>query len=340
MSDMIKIRKKDYRKEKVQEIYDNNIDHQLASSGGFSCYGIEGNWRGKTKKNYLSMTEQNYEINEIIKKYKSNKNEIKGFSSKYILQLSDLLGQKDKNFSKKRLELYKNRINRKNENKKIDKNNEQDFKTLSVNSKLERMFKSKKSDTVTMFCSSTYKKTKSKKLKNKKSCETLNNELSIKSKSLKSLLSSDDNKRLFKNKSKEAQSVLLTQIYGNKKEDNIYDNSFGGKEEFLLSGNKEKYQEYLKKEYNFYNNDNLNQVLFLYAKNKRIELFKNVKNYKFLKPKKNAADRNNLINKILREKNNNDFELPKIAFRARKNKKMNFLKDCEKIYEKIQKNLC
>ena len=330
---MIKIKRKNYIKEKAQEKIESNINHQLA---GFSSFSNEDKWRGKSNHNCLTTTEKNYEINEIIRKYQSNKDEIKGYSSRYLLQLSDLLGQKDKNFIKKRFELYNKRINGKKGNKNVDKE-----KTLSnVNSKLDKIFNSKKSDTVTMFCTSTFRKNKIKKINNKKSYETINNNLPMKSKSLKTLLTTANKNNLLRGKVKDAQSVLLTQLYGNQKGEDYYDKPLGGKEEFLLDGDKEKYQEFLKKEYNFYNNDNLNQVLFLYDKNKRIELFKNIKNYKFLKLKKNLAFRDNFITKILREKNNNDSDLPKISFKSKNNKKMNFLKDCEKICENIQKKIC
>ena len=332
---MIKIKRKNYIKEKAQAKFESNINHQLA---GFSNFSNEDKWRGKSNHNCLTTTEQNYEINEIIKKYQSSKDEIKGYSSKYLLQLSDLLGQKDKNFIKKRFELYNNRINGKKVNKNLNK--EKEIKTLSnVNSKLDKIFNSKKSDTVTMFCTS-FRKNKIKKINNKKNYDTVNNNLPIKSKSLKTLLTTKNKNNLLRSKGKEAQSVLITQLYGNQKNEDFYDKPLGGKEEFLLDGDKEKYQEFLKKEYNFYNNDNLNQVLYIYEKNKRIELFKNIKNYKFLKLKKNLAFRNNFITKILREKNNNDSDLPKISFKSKNNKKMNFIKDCEKICENIQKKLC
>ena len=75
---------------------------------------------------------------------------MKGFGSKYLLQLSDLLGQKDKNFTKKRLELYSKRI-AKTINNNEENNTLQKYNSLSnIKGKLKLIFDSKKSGSVSM----------------------------------------------------------------------------------------------------------------------------------------------------------------------------------------------
>ena len=66
-----------------------------------------------------------------MKKYQTNQDELNGYNYKYVLELSDLLGQKDKGFSKKRLELYNNRIE--NDKKQYSKTN----KKLSKNTPIQ-----------------------------------------------------------------------------------------------------------------------------------------------------------------------------------------------------------
>ena len=222
---MIKIRKKNYLKEKAIEKYEANIDNQIFASNALSTERFENNWRGKNKHKIISITEDNYQINEIIKKYKSSRDEINGFSSKYLLQLSDLLGQKDKYFSKKRLELYDKRINKikLNTNENEEKTTLPTYNSLTnINSKLKRIFNSKKAESVTMYCTERYK--------NKKNLKK-NNNSTERSKTFKYLLSKPINKKkYFINKNKIYESILLTQ-YNSKNEDENFDNSLKGKEE-------------------------------------------------------------------------------------------------------------
>ena len=105
---MIRIKKRNYLSEKKESF---NINNEI-KVGGFLNDKIEEIWRGKKKPLFpKSNQEEKYMLNEILKKYQSNQDELRGYSSKYVLELSELLGQKDKYFSKKRLELYNNRIN-------------------------------------------------------------------------------------------------------------------------------------------------------------------------------------------------------------------------------------
>ena len=340
---MIKIRKKNYLKEKAREKLEKNINNQIFSSIALSTERFENRWRGKNKYKIISLTEDNYQIKEIIKHYKSSRDEINGFSSKYLLQLSDLLGHKNKYFSKKRLELYDKRINniKLNINENRVKNTIPTHNSLTnINSKLKRIFNSKKAESVTMYCTERYK--------NKKNHKK-NNNLSEKSKTFKYLLSKPINKKkFFINKNKIFQSILLTK-YNSKNEDENYDDSLKGKEQFLLNRDKEKYHEYLKNEYNFFNNNNINEIIFLNEKNKRNRLFKSISNYKYLENKKNSPFKNKFLNKINREKyidlnlskyqNSKQLKSYEIPKRNNTKNKLNLNEDCKKIYLNVKKIL-
>ena len=340
---MIKIRKKNYLKEKEIEKLESNINNQIFyASNTLNTERFENKWRGKNKHKIISLTEDNYQIKEIIKKYKSSRDEINGFSSKYLLQLSDLLGQKDKNFSKKRLELYDKRINKIKLN--INENEERKAITTynsitNINSNLKRIFNSKKAESVTMYCSERYKNKKNHK-KNKN--------LSERSKTFKHLLSKPiNNKKFFINKNKISQLILLTQFNSKKEDENYDDDSLKGKEDYLLNRDNEKYHQYLKNEYNFFNNNNIKEIIYLNEKYKRNKLFKSISNNKYLENKKNDPFKNKLFNKINREKDI-DFNLSKYKnsnqlkshnISKRNNNKINFYEDCKKIYLHLKKSI-
>ena len=103
---MLKMRKKNYIQERKSKFY---LDNEINSikTGGIITPIREELWRAKPKY-FLAKTqpEENFYIKEVMKKYQTNQDELKGYNYKYVLELSDLLGQRDKNFSKKRLELY------------------------------------------------------------------------------------------------------------------------------------------------------------------------------------------------------------------------------------------
>ena len=110
---MIKIKRKDYIQEKALGRLDSDINGHICTSKSISLERFEDKWRGRKKqKNYLTLTEDNYQINQILKNLQSSKDQINGFSAKYISKLTDLLCRKDKNFTRKRLELYNERINK------------------------------------------------------------------------------------------------------------------------------------------------------------------------------------------------------------------------------------
>ena len=301
MSDMIKIKRKNYIQEKAQERFDN--DH-IGISKAISLDKFEDKWRAKFKrKNYLTLTEDNYQINQILKNFQSNKDQINGFSSKYIQQLSDLLGQKDKNFTKKRLELYNNRINKINSNiiESEEKYNLKTYSSLSnINSKLNRMFNSKKSDTVAMFLNNCYKKSQSHNFSKKIRSFT------IQSKSEKMLFSKSKRKN-FKNKNKVNESIAFTQLGFNEDDDNSYDNLIKGIKLFKNIQN-DKYFENQKK---------------ITIKSKLINKITREK------------DSNDLIlPKFLISKKLKSKKKPKNY-----NNKQNFYEDCKKIYLNVKKKL-
>ena len=125
---MIKVKKKNYLHEKEEALYMNNE----IKAGGFINDKVDEIWRGKSKHLFIkSNQEEKYMINDLLKKYKSSQDERKGYDYKYVLELSNLLGQKDKDFSKKRLELYNNRINNKRKTfiNHTENNIEKKFKT-------------------------------------------------------------------------------------------------------------------------------------------------------------------------------------------------------------------
>ena len=343
MSDMIKIKRKNYIKEKAQEKLDRNISDQIGSFHHTlydEKYG--GRWGVKKKINHITLAEDNYQINEILKKFQRNKNEIKGFSSKYLLQLSDLLGQKDKNFTKKRLELYHKRIAKTNNNNN-EENNFQTYNSISnisnIKGKLKRIFDSKKSDSVTMYCTDRYKKNLSNFNKKKLKPLEINNRIS---KSYKNF----ELKPLPINKNKIAKALLLTQLNSNEDEDISYEITVDRKDEFIKYGDKDRYESYLKKEYDFFNNNNLNQMIFLNEKTQRKKLFKNIPNYKYLfeEKDKKCPYKTKLFNRISRKKSNESNFTKSRNFKnktneAKNNNKITFYEDCKKIYLSVKKNL-
>ena len=123
---MIKMRKKNYIQERKNNYALDEEINNIAVGGGMNT-GFDGLWRGKTESFAgESNPEKNFYLKEVMKKFQTNQDELKGYNYKYVLQLSDLLGQKDKDFSKKRLELYNNRIQR--EKKYYSKTNEKIIK--------------------------------------------------------------------------------------------------------------------------------------------------------------------------------------------------------------------
>lgn len=350
---MIRIRRKNYIEERTKESF-NNINNQLRYSGGFMNDRHEEKWRAKdSTKNCINLTEDNYQLKQILKGYQNSKDELKGYNSKYINKLTDLLYKRDKNFTKKRFELYSNRINNKEHRDSIfnnEKNQERSHRTTSrINSRLDRMFHSKKHESVNMYNSS---RLNSHKINNNihihKTINYNNSPIStpLRIKSIKHILRSNNI-----NKNKIAKSIVLSHLVNN--EDDSFDTSLKGKEEFLVSGDREKYQEYLSKEYKFVVSPNINHAIYLFEKNQRTKNFKKVPNSKFLEFKK-ISIKNDFVNKIKKKNKTINLNIPnllskygennpervKLTELRRKTKaKINFIKDCKKIFINVKNNL-
>ena len=354
---MIKIKRKNYIKERAKE----NLDYLIKSCGYFLSFRNEDKWRGKntdTQNKYLNSTEDRYQLKQILKRYQKCKDEQKGYSSKYLLRLTDLLDKKDKDFSKKRLELYFNRTKSKeillNNQGKYDKG--RPFKTIcNIRPKIERIFKPNKIQSSTLYNSSMFKKNKfnNKYFLSHNHSKTLNNFFGplIKDKSIKYFSSkSEDKMNFFKINNKFDESTILSQP--NLNEVNILDESLKGKEKFLETRDKENYKEYLKNEYRFFIDPDTKFIKFSYAKSQRIKKFKNLPNRKYLKLRKNLSVQNNFINKIKRNDNKN-FNTLKLSkknniisnkikineIQKKINKNINFINDCRKIFFRLKNDL-
>jgi hypothetical protein len=339
---MIKIKRKNYLEERAQERYENNINNQFKNSGAFSNDKSDNKWRGKDNQNScLNSAEDNYQLKQILKGYQKSQDELNGYNSKYINQLTDLLSRKDKNFTRKRLELYINRIN----NKETIFNNYNDkskdpYKTIStINSRLNRMFKPRKSQLLKKHTSNTLKK-------GRIYYKTISNFYPI---SLK------DNNNYFKykmrNRNKLAESIISSQL--RKNDDDSFDHSLKGKEGFLMTGDRDKYKEFLQKEYKFFVTPDINQIIYTYEKNQRMKNFKNIQNSQFLELRKSNSYKYAFLNKIKRNKKkiklnfddifknncNKISDEAKNNENSKKNNKINFIMDCKKILFKVKNNI-
>ena len=379
---MIKVKKRNYLHEKEEALYMNNE----IKAGGFINNKVDEIWRGKSKQLFTkSNQEEKYMINDILKKYQFSQDERKGYDYKYVLELSNLLGQKDKNFSKKRLELYNNRINNKRktyinytENNMLKKyespnnitkitkfktkfNNKNKLKEFMVNN--YENCKNNKYRTYNNF----YNKGNKKNFLNKVNFN--NNQLDIYSKisnncnspkkiaSLKYLLTNPKSKSCKKenllNNNKNDKNIIsslyLTQ-YNSNEEDSFDTTSLVGKEEFLFYGDREKYHEYLQKEFKFYDKPKLREIKYLVDKQKRIRLFKRLSNDKFLNYRREDPLKIEIFNKINREKNHiflgkqkdiikKDNKRKLAIINNKINEKLKFYKNCKNIFENIKKNL-
>ena len=363
MSDMIKIKRKNYIEEKAKDILNNNnIDEQIKSSGVFLNDRYEKKWRvQRNKKNFFNPIEDKFEVKQIIKRYQTSKDEFKGYNSKYLHQLTDLLDKKNKNFAQKRFQLYNKRIN---SHDIIFNNNGNNFKkshkTLSpVSSKLERMFNSKKHFTVNMF-SSNNKFGKNKKMKKNLNINNRNSKNNLykeplgtinssnKKKILQIFRISKSEKNLFNNRKKTKITKSIISSESGSSDEDTFDNQYKGKEKFIISGDMEKYQEYLHKKYNFIENNDINHMIYLYEINERNKLYKNIPKYNYLEKRKTNCFRKEFFSKIEREKKKKFLNIPKLLSRnneliykieRNKQNKLNFIKDCKKILLKDKSNL-
>lgn len=339
---MIKIKRKNYLEERAQERYENNINNQFRNSGAFSNAKSDNKWRGKDNQNScLNSAEDNYQLKQILKGYQKSQDELNGYNSKYINQLTDLLYKKDKNFTRKRLELYTNRINNKENifNNYIDKSKDP-YKTIStISSKLDRMFKPRKSQLLKKHTSNALKK-------GRIYYKTISN-------FYPSSLKNNNNyfKYKMKNRNKLAESIISSQF--GKSDEDSFDHSLKGKEGFLMSGDRDKYKEFLQKEYKFFVTPDINQIIYTYEKNQRMKNFKNIQNSQFLELRKSNSYKCAFLNKIKRNtrkiklnvdeifKNNYNkiSDEVKNNENSKKNNKINFIKDCKKILFKVKNNI-
>ena len=358
---MIKMRKKNYIQERKNNYALDEEINNIAVGGGTNT-GFDRLWRGKTESFAgKSNPEKNFYLKEVMKKFQTNQDELKGYNYKYVLELSDLLGAKDKDFSKKRLELYNHRLEK--EKKYYSKTHGKFIKYQTAykpikqtnyflqffdNRKKNNFISNHKGNMHETFTNSLYsnkEKTNTKELDNYNRT-TYNYNTPHKFGDLKLLLDDKTNKKNNK------YSNIMTEISYKKKEqeEQSFDTtSLVGKEDFLASGDKERYHEYLSREYNFFNQARLRQMKFIFDKQKRIKLFKKLPNAKYLNYKKDNPLRIELFNKINREKQKLSNELPnsidKNIYLIKKNynrKKPNFNnnKDFQNILTKIKKKLC
>jgi hypothetical protein len=374
---MIKIKKRNYLSEKKEKLH---MDKEI-KTGIIMTDKIEDIWRGKNYPGYPnSYPEERYMLNQIMKKYQSNKDERSGYNYKYILELTNLLGGKDKDFSKKRLELYNNRvqITKKQYNDKNEKYLLKSYKkTYNIPSKFNyRIDKFNKKNQM----NNKYKTYNSFYNKGKKNNNDINRSFKMnnnnkygdiytktsynynspsKVESLKFLLSNKKCKSSQKGKMKNIKnqnvdsnytsSLYLTQF--NMNNDESFDTtSLVGKEDFLVSGDREKYHEYLQKEYKFFDVPRIRQLKFMYDKQKRIKLFKKMPNAKFLNYKKEDPLKTEIFKRIKREsynqyldqnyglRNDTKIRFPNISNKSIK--KLNFYKDCNSILANLKKHLC
>ena len=363
---MIKFKKRNYLFEKNQKI---NIDNEIKSGGIRNTKKSDEIWRGRIKEyNDDPQSEQKYQINQIIKKYQTNKDERKGYDFKYILELTDLLAKKDNNFTKKRLELYNRRIkSKKNLDKlEIDKSLLQPYRTENHFNQKPKLQVDKFNKNHIKFMTYITENNKNNNLKKNNFYNTFykgrnknnngfNNQNNqdyyyktsynynspLRIKSLKYLLSDSKNKSwgkdILKNNNNPNRGVLITQ-YNNNVEDDFDNTSLVGKEDFLFSRDKEKYHEYLNKQYKFFNQQ------------KRIKLFKKMPNAKYLFLKKEDPLKTEIFKRINREKNNIYLDVLKNMEKnnnSKKNYKLKsnsfnkgyFYKECKHIMMNVKKTL-
>lgn len=354
----LKIKKRNFIFEKRHKADINNE----VKSGALINTKFDEIWREKIKKLYANTyLEEKYQLEQIIKRYKSNQDEKKGYDYKYIFKLTDLLGKKDKNYSQKRLELYNSRV--KDKKIKLIIHNNDKYSLPSYNNtnnyykKINNLFDKKKEYNI-------IKNNRNQRLYqtfyninnnsiNKKKYISLYNKPKYKSnsfykiKSLKNAMINSNNKNIkndYIENNNTNSSFLLTQCNQNK--ENSFDTtSLVGKEDFLVSRDKDKYHEYLHKKYNFYNQSKLNQINFILEKKRRAKLFKNIPNYKFLTYTKEDSFKRDYFNKIYRHKKNNKYfgnsNIIKRNLTRIENKsiKAKFYNECQNILKKVKKSI-
>ena len=402
----LKFKKEDFKSinDEIRNIK-GNINEEMSNIGVYMNEKQEFVWRANKKKLYeKSSPDQKYDLNEILKYYELNKNKyLQGFTSNYFRKLSELMVKnKNKNYSKERLDLFNSRINQSQKIyiEHLKKNGKDSEIKSSLNKKIKNPF-------VTCLHSYNNKNNKFKigkkddniKLKLKNNIlysNYINNQNPISSNNISTLTFNDYDKKISKikitnnnelsynstsregmgdhknkyltkylsyknilitnnNKSKTNSNISFS--FQNIKKNNSVDYNFNdGKEEIFKNMDQDKYFNYLKNQYHFYDEyNNKNQINFDKKRKRRKNLFNLKPNSKFLekiikntckidffkKKKKKINDNspnikinNNTKKNILKKKFGN---LPTLS--ARFLKSMKFNNECHSIYEHFKKNL-
>ena len=348
---MIRTIKRNYLFEKKQKI---NIYDEIKSGRIMNRIKIDEIWRGRTNESNPTLnSEKKYQFNQIIKNYKNDKKELKGFDSKYILELSDLLAKKDNNFYKKRLELYRSKVKFKKKNNYYNINTTllQQYNTANNFHKKQNIQTGSNRRQKAFMTFINGSKNNYKANQNNESISEKNfikqryNDLYIKTTynynspkrifSPKNLVANSDSKSYGKKIKYNTNNpgFLITQ-YNTDVEDEGDINNLIGREAFLLSGDIEKYHEYLDNQYHFFNQPKLIQINYLYAKKKRIKLFKKIPNEKYLRYTKEDPFKIELFKRINREKKK--LYLSAIKNTKKKDEKKNFIGKTSKSVNKVK----
>ena len=344
-----------------------------------------------------SSQEEKYNLNEILKYHELNKDKyIQGFTSKYFRKLTDLLSKnKYKKYSKERLELYNSRIN-KSQKIYIEKNDKDSNIKSSLNKKIKNPFitslysyniknynyknenkiiknnllynnyiKSQKSffsNSISSFSNRVYDK-KIAKNKNKsndfsewrkqlyKSNKKNKNKFFSKYMSYKNMM-----EKTIKN-GNELENNFSFSYYNKNKINSSKNNIIDGREEFFNDLDKDKYHNFLRSQYQFFDDYYIakNTMAFELKTKRRRNMFNSSQNNIFLEKSIKDASKTDFFNKIKRQierenspivkiSNNNkrinknkDRVMPSLS--ARFLKTMKFNKDCNLIYEKYKKTI-
>ena len=344
-----------------------DINNELKKVGVFSLGNSKKEdeaWR--VKKPELKPTtapEEKYFMNEILKKYIFNTRKSNdGLNYKYFQNFTDLLTKKNdqKIYPKKRLELFYNRINN-SKNKNISNSFSNNF---LLDPYLNKKIKKNK-NTIFITYIENLNKIKNRKFlkKHHKYMDNLNY-INNKNENLDDFFNMykpsktyyNNDKSYYKNclknnkkyKFSDDNSFFLSQYNSddNYKTKSI-DDEIPAKEELLKTGDNTKYLEFLQNKYKFFYNPKSN---YSNEKKKRIKLFKKKPNSKYLDKVKKDSFKNELFNRIKREKMNknsttnktkivNVYKPKKICISLKEINKVNFDKECNNILINIQNNL-
>ena len=344
-----------------------------------------------------SSQEEKYNLNEILKYHELNKDKyIQGFTSKYFRKLTDLLSKnKYKKYSKERLELYNSRIN-KSQKIYIEKNDKDSNIKSSLNKKIKNPFitslysyniknynyknenkiiknnllsnnyiKNQKaffSSSISSFSNRVYDKkiAKNKSKSNDfsewrkqlyKSNKKNKNKFFSKYMSYKNMM-----EKTIKN-GNELENNFSFSYYNKNKINSSKNNMIDGREEFFNDLDKDKYHNFLRSQYQFFDDYYIakNTMAFELKTKRRRNMFNSSQNNIFLEKSIKDASKTDFFNKIKRQIERENSPIVKISnnnIRFNKNKDrcipslsarflktMKFNKDCNLIYEKFKKTI-